>query len=214
MDLQDNCRRLVEHKYFLDDKRKAENALKQKCFVTNSIPAHRFAANVIPFWTLKAKSNPQILFVNPTFVIGATINTYENNCAAQCTNINNNFYESSDYEKIGALPLYIAIEGKNRVRLFQQHQIDIRARVVQIGYPSHGELQLHKYVLSDNYALSCSNDLFIHQDNHTVLLLYPEITVPLFESYGVKRGKSIKDISMTNRKRLNLEEDLETNDFY
>lgn len=215
MDLQPWCCRLVEYKYFLDDKRKAINELEKKNYTTNSIPPFIFARRIIPFFILRYSKAPEILYVDPNLVIGATVNKYSENSIKKCNEINSDYsgsdaFNTVEYERIGNLPLYIAYEGKNRVRLFQEHQIKIKARVNYTYYPSPNELQLQKSMLNNDYYLSCSNEFFVQNENNTILLLYPEITVPLFKSYGVKEGKSIKGIYITSRKRLLAQKDLES----
>lgn len=100
----------------------------------------------------------------------------------------------ADYTKIGALPLYVAREGKNRVLLHQQVGLPVRARVSQAEYPEPEELTLHRTVPCGVYVLACNNQAYT--DRHArargrSILPFPELVVPLLEAYGVRRGRDL-----------------------
>lgn len=109
----------------------------------------------------------------------------------------------ADYTKIGALPLYVACEGKNRVLLHQQVGLPIRARVTQADYPSPEELTLHRTVPCGVYLLACKNpayaDCHARARGRSILPL-PELVVTLLEAYGVRRGRTLVSFAACRRR--------------
>jgi hypothetical protein len=79
--------------------------------------------------------------------------------------------------RMGTLPLYYAIEGKNRVELFKRHRRALRATVRQMPFPAPGELVLQP-------------DMFLNQAvwdgrGGGKALLFPEVTLPILRHHGL-----------------------------
>ena len=203
---------MVEFKFSLDDKIQARKTSSDDRDQSNvhAIPPFRFIQKVIPFWTLKNAGDFEASFVDPNLVIGATYKKFEKATVEKCLQINDDDSNVADYEKIGDLPLYVAIEGKNRVRLFQKYQVKIKARIRQIPFPPPNVLQLHRYWKTNNYFLSCSSDFYVQGEMQRILLLYPKITVPLLKSYGVREEKPVRNVFFINKKKRQMQEALES----
>lgn len=96
--------------------------------------------------------------------------------------------------RLGTLPLYYAIEGKNRVELFKHHQRPLRATVRQIWFPPPGILVLQP-------------DVFLHQAvwlGGGKALLFPEVTAAVLRQYGLKAERHLPCLARAGR-RLALE---------
>jgi len=85
--------------------------------------------------------------------------------------------------KIGALPLYVATEGKNRVELFKKFRQKMAVRVSEQPYPEPCELALHKVLPWGMHALSYQGDIRF--------LPFAEPVIPILEAYGVTYGEEI-----------------------
>lgn len=93
--------------------------------------------------------------------------------------------------QIGNLPLYVAVEGKNRVALFKRYRLTMRAMVMKATFPPPQDLQLVKLRPFGIHALKHAGK--------TRVLPFPAYTVPLLEAYGVPTGKSSMDVSAVAR---------------
>lgn len=144
--------------------------------------------------------------VDSSLVIGATYNRYDVEPATldKLYRINEQTKNSriptdcACYTKVGSLPLYAAIEGKNRVRAFQLYGQPISAVIVSAHFPSAHTLELHEVVGSGIFAIS--GEMF---DKPKVLIL-PSVTVRLLESYGVRWGRRLSR-GMTGRRARKFE---------
>ena len=123
--------------------------------------------------------------VDSSLVIGETCHPY-NSEAASLEDLNRiNAQKDALYVKVGSLPLYIAIEGKNRVRAFQAKGRPISALTGSLDFPSADALKLHEVVGSGIFAISGATS---HRPQPLIL---PSVTVPLLTSYGVRRGRRL-----------------------
>lgn len=88
--------------------------------------------------------------------------------------------------QIGNLPLFVAVEGKNRVALFKRYRLKMNAMVMKAPFPPPQDLQLVKLRPFGTHALKHAGE--------TRVLPFPAYTVPLLEAYGVPTGKSSMDV--------------------
>lgn len=88
------------------------------------------------------------------------------------------------YVRVGSLPLYVAVEGKNRVRAFRAAGRAITGYTSTQRFPGPDALQLHEIAGSPDVAL---------RDDCGALrvLALPCVTVPLLEAYGVHWGRTL-----------------------
>ena len=123
--------------------------------------------------------------VDSSLVIGGTYERY-NSEAASLEDLDriNARGGQAEYAKVGSLPLYIAIEGKNRVRAFQLKGKPISALTWSWYFPSADALELHKVVGSGIFAISGPT-------SDRRILILPSVTVPLLTSYGVRWGRRL-----------------------
>lgn len=174
---------------------------------SRTIPAiwpYHFIRNVLPFSEAVPDKNKggALGEVDPFLVIGATFNIYKKKTQEeQIKKIN--WFNSSEgrsvnmikYYKIGDLPLYIASEGKNRVLMFQNNNKPIVAYIHHYLFPKPEEIILHKTYPSGIYAISCSNPIFYTYDNYSypdpIILPFPELILPLLQSYGIKKVQTL-----------------------
>lgn len=87
--------------------------------------------------------------------------------------------------QIGNLPLFVAVEGKNRVALFKRYRLTMRAMVMKTAFPQPHELQMIRLRPFGVYALKHAGV--------TQVLPFPAYTVPLLEAYGVPKGEAVMD---------------------
>jgi hypothetical protein len=88
--------------------------------------------------------------------------------------------------QIGNLPLYVAVEGKNRVELFKRYRITMKAMVMKSPFPPPQELQL---VMLRPFGVPA-----LRHAEETRVLPFPAYTAPLLEAYGVQHGKAPVDV--------------------
>lgn len=86
--------------------------------------------------------------------------------------------EVPKYAQIGTLPLYVAIEGKNRVEVFKRHRAQMRAVVFSSAFPAASELRIIPLRPFALFALAKENDIQV--------IPFPEVTVRILKAYGVK----------------------------
>ena len=102
--------------------------------------------------------------------------------------------------RIGALPLYVALEGKNRVELFKNAGRQMKALVTDVSFPEADQLTLHRSLPLGIYSVSYKGDRGV--------LPVPEAVLPLLEKYGVKTAKkplfSLKDYFRLVEARQNI----------
>ena len=98
------------------------------------------------------------------------------------------------YAKVGTLPLYIAVEGKNRVRAFRSAGRYISAFTYSCYFPDARTLRLHEVAGSPTPVLSDATS------DYCRALILPPVTVPLLESYGVLWGPRLSRGRMRDRR--------------
>ncbi|MDX2760262.1 hypothetical protein P1S61_33145 [Streptomyces sp. ME08-AFT2] len=62
----------------------------------------------------------------------------------------------AQYARVGDLPLYAAVEGKNRVSLAQREGLQVTAEVATAAFPEAGCLRLHRVHDEDTVAVAVS----------------------------------------------------------
>ena len=82
------------------------------------------------------------------------------------------------------IPIYAPEEGKNRVALFRRYAVPIHAFVVECQFPYPDELELRKVVPFGN-----TWELHHPRTERNHVLPFPDLVVPLLDSYGVVTGK-------------------------
>lgn len=87
--------------------------------------------------------------------------------------------------QIGDLPLYVAVEGKNRMTLFKRYRLTMRAMVMKTAFPQPQDMQLIRLRPFGVYGLKHAGV--------TQVLPFPAYTVPLLEAYGVPKGEAVMD---------------------
>lgn len=85
--------------------------------------------------------------------------------------------DSPRVARIGELPLYVALEGKNRVELFKRFRRRMRVLVTDTEYPAAEHLQILKVRPSGLHALC--------HENEFVMLPFETVTLKLLTAYGV-----------------------------
>lgn len=87
----------------------------------------------------------------------------------------------AQYARVGALPLYAAIEGKNRVSLAQRLGLPLVAEVAVAAFPEAGRLLLHRARALDAVAVAVS-----HVDSGELHFLpLPQEATAVLTAYGV-----------------------------
>ncbi|MEU2287729.1 hypothetical protein ABZ614_38480 [Streptomyces sp. NPDC013178] len=87
----------------------------------------------------------------------------------------------AQYARVGALPLYAAIEGKNRVSLAQRLGLPLVAEVAVAAFPEAGRLRLHRARALDAVAVAVS-----HVDSGELHFLpLPQEATAVLAAYGV-----------------------------
>ncbi len=152
-------------------------ALKPRDFIKQVLPEVQ--------WITYKESDGVLRDVDSSLVIGGTYERYNSEAASLEDLDRINAKADALYVKVGSLPLYIAIDGMNRVRAFQLKGKPISALTSALCFPPADALELHKVVGSGIFAISgpTSNDRRI--------LILPSVTVPLLTSYGVRWGRGV-----------------------
>jgi hypothetical protein len=192
VNLLEACRALVIFKYNLDDQIHElwKNSKKQLWGAEYySIAPWHFINPIFPFYSYDFEQEPTMEELDPFQIIGGTYQSYkdENDGSEKvCDILNGGSLDTlGKYEKFGDLPLYLAREGKNRVRLFQRHSRKVKAKVTRYTLPLPGSLRLHRMFFNREYFLSCTDSRFIHKAE-LIVLPFPEVTVPIYQAYGAQ----------------------------
>lgn len=91
--------------------------------------------------------------------------------------------------QIGSFPLFVALEGKNRVELFKQNNRPMQVLVTPTPYPAASELRLFRSFPFGVYSLA-------HRGQRKILP-FPRSVVPMLQKYGVgkvSRLWSLRDL--------------------
>jgi len=83
--------------------------------------------------------------------------------------------------KLGELPLYFSIEGKNRVSLFKRYRTGMHVYVQQCAFPQPDELRL--------VSLSPFGQVGLEAFGMYSVLPFPKIATPVLKAYGVQQAK-------------------------
>ncbi len=146
-----------------------------------------FIEHVLPYvrTDIREESDRVLRDVDSSLVIGGTSRPYNSEAASLEDLDRINAEEYALYDKVGSLPLYIAIDGKNRVRAFQLKGKSISTLTESCYFPRADALELHEVVGSGIVAISRTTF-----DGLRILIL-PSVTVPLLTSYGVRWGRRL-----------------------
>jgi hypothetical protein len=89
---------------------------------------------------------------------------------------------------IRPLGLFVMHEGKNRVAfLAAQGESWMPAQVTEFSYPPAADLTIYEVDEAGNSVFVC-----VKQNRYAVMLANPAWTLPILESYGVKRGVKLQ----------------------
>ncbi|MOA06690.1 hypothetical protein D3C78_1263440 [compost metagenome] len=129
--------------------------------------------------------------VNPALILSGTYNNYAPNAfftpmpASEVMDRSDKLAESDRSHhnapkacKIGNFPLYVALEGKNRVELFKQASRPMKTLITETPYPAASELRIHRSWPFGIYSLS-------YRGERKVLPIAGPI-LSLLRTYGVK----------------------------
>jgi hypothetical protein len=94
------------------------------------------------------------------------------------------------YVRVGRLPLYVAVEGKNRVRAFRAAGKAITGFTVASRFPDPEALELHEIADSSGTA---APDVAVSDTRSGAVrvLALPSITASLLEAYGARWGRTL-----------------------
>jgi hypothetical protein len=99
------------------------------------------------------------------------------------------------YIKVGVFPLWVAIEGKNRVELYEKYKKPIPAIVTRATYPDPKDLIIVRARGPWNvHYLICTDNCFVGYGPSSRVLAYPNVSLPLLEAYGVKKEIGTFDV--------------------
>lgn len=109
------------------------------------------------------------------------------------------------YVRVGRLPLYVAVEGKNRVHAFREAGKGIIAFTGTGRFPDPGALELHE--TADSSATGALQVAVSDARSGAVrVLALPSVTVPVLEAYGVRWGPTLPPDSLDGGGRAVLED--------
>ncbi|APC19463.1 hypothetical protein BLL42_27400 (plasmid) [Pseudomonas frederiksbergensis] len=152
----------------------------------------KFVMQVLPFsLTYYDYERMQPRNLNPDTIVSGTYNDYSPNDHFRPTPPDEVMDKSDELAtleerhhhnsprvcRVGTLPLFIALEGKNRVELFKNAGRQMKALVTDVFYPAADQLTLHRSWPFGIYSLS-------YKGERKVLPL-PDAVLPLLEKYGV-----------------------------
>jgi hypothetical protein len=99
------------------------------------------------------------------------------------------------YVRVGRLPLYVAVEGKNRVRAFRAARKAITGFTSVVPFPEPMALRLHEIADPPGAASSGTAvpDVALSDGSGAIrLLALPCVTVPVLEAYGARWGRTMR----------------------
>lgn len=154
-----------------------------------SIDPTTFARLVLPFSEPICDYETAVCMrVNPTQVISGTYMIYEELSHSSAHKQMDYLDHLAEHERfdsdtarfaqIGSLPLYVALEGKNRVSLYRREKRDIKALVTPTPWPEAHELTV-RIIKPFGFVGLSYRDCF-------EILPFPEAAVPLLRAYGVR----------------------------
>ncbi|CAI8726905.1 Doublecortin domain-containing protein [Pseudomonas sp. IT-P100] len=156
----------------------------------------KFVMQVLPFSvTYYDYEKMQPKYLDPQLIVSGTYNDYSSNAhftpappsdvmdrSDRLATPENKYHPNSPRVcRIGALPLYVALEGKNRVELFKNAGRQMKALVTEVSFPEADQLTLYRSLPLGIYSVS-------YKDDRRVLPM-PEAALPLLVKYGVKTAE-------------------------
>jgi hypothetical protein len=93
------------------------------------------------------------------------------------------------YVRLGSLPLYVAVEGKNRVRAFRAAGRAITAFTWTAPFPEPEALELHEIV--DSRGAFSGVAVSDTRSGAMRVLALSSVTAPVLEAYGVRWGRTL-----------------------
>jgi len=84
--------------------------------------------------------------------------------------------------QIGTMPLFVALEGKNRVELFKKFRRRMRVLVTKTEFPSCQDINIIKFRPWSVYGVKYKSKV--------CMLPFPKIVIPLLRAYGVEGEQS------------------------
>lgn len=195
----EECRKLVELKRVIDLKMQSMADARTICCSASraSVMPLNFLRKVLPFWQDDIIDRIENGTVDSRQILGGTYNDYPGALITDqyLNNINQNSaagYDKPSYHKVGAFPLYVAGEGKNRVKIFAERNLKIVCKEKLTSYPEASSLKIHRrYFHDDIHFLSCDDPNFIDERGELVEIVFPNYTLPLLRKYGVSDGKPV-----------------------
>lgn len=158
----------------------------------SAIHPGKFVTQMLPFTeTYYDYDRMQPEYLNPLLIVSGTYNDYSPNphftplpavevmdrSDARATQQKKYDPNSPRVCKVGDLPLYVALEGKNRVELFKSANREMKALVTEVFYPAGSELTLIRSRPFNVYSLCYRGE--------AIVLPEPNIALPLLQAYGV-----------------------------
>lgn len=159
-----------------------------------AIPPRLFTEQMLPF------SSPDLLQesvgpkkISPRQVIGGTYGRYgfvepcvvmDGSDKLVADNLLDN-PQSPRVIQVGALKLFVAYEGKNRIELFKKFRAAMKAFVSPSPFPKPEELTLVEFSFTDYWGVKFKGELRV--------LPYPKPVIRLLEAYGVTTRTSSFD---------------------
>lgn len=174
----------------------------------------QFVKAVLPFSTTYYHYDEmQSVSVDPSLVVSGAYNDYSSTryftptppeqtmawSDSLATEENKYSTQSPRVCQIGTLPLFVALEGKNRVELFKQHNRPMQVLVTPTPYPAASELRLFRSFPFGIYSLA-------HRGQREVLP-FPKSVVPMLQKYGVgeaSRRFSLQDLAKLIRVKRSI----------
>jgi hypothetical protein len=93
------------------------------------------------------------------------------------------------YVRVGKLPLYVAVEGKNRVRAFRAAGEAITGFTATDRFPDPEALHLHE--IADPSGTAAPDVALSDESGALRVLALPCVTVPVLEAYGARWGRAL-----------------------
>ncbi len=208
--MEELIKNIVQHKNVLERQIERKNSLRwiqrirlSLLGITNhlyseyrvAINPSSFARHVFPFAEIYSSyDSMKMMEIDPYLVLGGTYKNYSTdstngkNIIHYLNQITEDFVtgkisthpELARYCKIGKFPVFIALEGKNRVELFRRYNHHIKAVVTETSYPLPHEIIVHR---TKPFKIFYAKHI---RTNKKTIILFPSLTIPILKKYGVK----------------------------
>lgn len=166
-----------------------------------AIAPHTFVRSVLPLASSQSDlSEPVQDVLDPRLIVAGTYNSYDPHAFLSSGNISPDFVMNRSDEivlesngkpyahpetpivgKLGELPLYFSIEGKNRVSLFKRFRTRMHVYIQPCFFPQPDELRL--------VPLSPFGQIGLESFGQLQVLPFPTIATPVLKAYGVQETK-------------------------